>query len=71
MVITAVHTVAATADHMLFVHRHLFLLLTQCLVLSVFILLYVSVGVFGANAQGLIDSGLVYVQTMIGDLANG
>ena len=39
--------------------------------ISVFILLYVSAGVFGANAQGLIDSGLVYVQTMIGDLANG
>ena len=39
--------------------------------ISVFILLYVSAGVFGANAQGLIDSGLDYVQTMIGDLSNG
>ena len=39
--------------------------------ISVFILLYVSAGGFGASAQGLIDSGLVYVQTMIGDLANG
>ena len=39
--------------------------------ISVFILLYVSAGAFGASAQGLIDSGLVYVQTMIGDLANG
>ena len=39
--------------------------------ISVFFLLYVSVGGFGASAQGLIDSGLVYVQTMIGDLANG
>ena len=39
--------------------------------ISVFILLYVSVGGFGASAQDLIDSGLSYVQTMIGDLANG
>jgi flagellar biosynthetic protein FliR len=39
--------------------------------ISVFILLYVSAGAFGASAQGLIDSGLFYVQTMIGDLANG
>ena len=39
--------------------------------ISVFILLYVSAGGFGASAQDLIDSGLVYVQTMIGDLANG
>ena len=39
--------------------------------ISVFILLYVSVGGFGASAQGLIESGLSYVQTMIRDLANG
>ena len=39
--------------------------------LSVFILLYVSVGAFGASSQNLIDSGLFYVQTMIGDLADG
>ena len=39
--------------------------------ISVFILLYVSAEAFGASAQGLIDSGLVYVQTMIGDLADG
>ncbi len=39
--------------------------------ISVFVLLYVSAGGFGTVAQGLIDSGLFYVQTMIGDLANG
>ena len=39
--------------------------------ISVFILLYVSVGAFGASSQDLIDSGLSYIQTMIGDLANG
>lgn len=39
--------------------------------ISVFILLYVSVGVFGESSQDLIDSGLSYVQMMIGDLANG
>ena len=39
--------------------------------ISVFILLYVSAGGLGASSQGLIDSGLSYVQTMIGDLANG
>jgi flagellar biosynthetic protein FliR len=39
--------------------------------ISVFILLYVSVGAFGASSQDLIESGLSYIQTMIGDLANG
>lgn len=39
--------------------------------ISVFILLYVSAGAFGASSQDLIDSGLFYIQTMIGDLANG
>ena len=39
--------------------------------ISVFILLYVSVGVFGASSQDLVESGLSYIQTMIGDLANG
>ena len=39
--------------------------------ISVFILLYVSVGAFSVSSQDLIDSGLSYIQTMIGDLANG
>jgi flagellar biosynthetic protein FliR len=39
--------------------------------ISVFILLYFSVGSFGTAAQELIDSGLEYVQTMIRGLANG
>ena len=39
--------------------------------LSVFVLLYVSVGAFGAASQNLIDSGLSNIQTIIGDLANG
>ena len=39
--------------------------------ISVFILLYVSVGAFGASSQDLVESGLSYIQTMIGDLANG
>ena len=39
--------------------------------ISVFILLYVSVGAFGSSSQDLIKSGLLYVQTMIGDLAHG
>ena len=39
--------------------------------ISVFFLLYVSVGTFGASSQGLIDSALSNFQTLIGDLANG
>ena len=39
--------------------------------IAVFILLYVSVGSFGASSNDLIDSGLLYMQTLIGDLANG
>lgn len=39
--------------------------------ISVFVLLYVSVGAFGASSQDLVESGLFYIQTMIGDLANG
>ena len=39
--------------------------------IAVFILLYVSVGSFGASSNDLIDSGLFYMRTLIGDLANG
>ncbi|MGB2189371.1 MAG: flagellar biosynthetic protein FliR, partial [Candidatus Puniceispirillaceae bacterium] len=39
--------------------------------LAVFILLYVSVGAFATSSDNLIDSGLSYMQTLIGDLANG
>ena len=39
--------------------------------ISVFILLYSSVGAFGTASQDLIESGLNNVQTLIGDLANG
>jgi len=39
--------------------------------ISVFILMYVSVGAFGSSAQDLIDSGLFTIQTLIGDLADG
>ena len=39
--------------------------------IAVFILLYVSVGSFRTSSDDLIDSGLLYMQTLIGDLANG
>jgi flagellar biosynthetic protein FliR len=39
--------------------------------ITVFVLLFVSAGAFGVSSQSLIDSGLSYVQTMIGDLASG
>jgi flagellar biosynthetic protein FliR len=39
--------------------------------IAVFILLYVSVGSLATSSDDLIESGLLYMQTLIGDLANG
>ena len=39
--------------------------------LSVFVLLYVSVGFFGSSSNDLVESGLSYVQDLIVELADG
>ncbi len=39
--------------------------------IAVFVLLFVSAEAFGHSARDLVDSGLAYVQAMIGGLANG